>query len=293
MTNRRRRVDEELVRRHLAPSVRDAAELISQRRVLVGGFPAGSPHSLVTPADAINVSAPPPRYVSRGGEKLDAALLTMKVDVTGRSLDVSGRECLDVGASTGGFTDCLLQHGAVRVVAIDSGRAQLHDALTRDVRDRSLARTVTRDPLTTDFVDRPSLVVADVSFCGLVHAIAPAVVHTDSAAEFLLLVKPQFEASKAEMEGSGGVVRDPALWSLVLDRVTSQLIDIGLAPVGWCLAEPPGPKGNREFFVRARRFSAVDGVAVAIREARAQGEASVATAHGSPKLGAQTAKVRG
>jgi 23S rRNA (cytidine1920-2'-O)/16S rRNA (cytidine1409-2'-O)-methyltransferase len=180
------------------------------------------------------------------------------VDVLGHNLVVSGRYCLDVGASTGGFTDCLLSRGARGVVAIDSGRAQLHASLVSNPRVDLRERTVARDLEQRSLAGPIELVVADVSFCGLVQAIAPAIALTSESAEFVLLVKPQFESTQAEMAGSGGVVRDPALWTSAMLRVEHGLLSLGLAPVAWSLASPAGPKGNREFFVRARRFSVMD-----------------------------------
>jgi 23S rRNA (cytidine1920-2'-O)/16S rRNA (cytidine1409-2'-O)-methyltransferase len=180
----------------------------------------------------------PPRFVSRGGEKLQHAL-----DAFG--LDVSGRDCADVGASTGGFTDCLLQAGAARVVAIDVGYGQLHPKLRSDPRvtvlERANARTLTELPFP------PELVTCDVSFISVTKALPPVLGLAVARWEALVLVKPQFEAPRSEV--AKGVVRDPEVHRKVLDRVIEAALAWGAVTVGVVDSGLPGPKGNREFFV--------------------------------------------
>jgi 23S rRNA (cytidine1920-2'-O)/16S rRNA (cytidine1409-2'-O)-methyltransferase len=181
------------------------------------------------------------RFVSRGGEKLAGAL-----DELG--IDVAGEDVLDVGASTGGFTDCLLQAGAARAIALDVGYGQLHPRLRDDPRVTVLERTNVRELRCEYLPFRPTFVVCDVSFIGLAKALPPALACAAPGWRALALVKPQFEAGPADV-GKGGVVRDPEVQQRVVDEVVAQ------AP-GWgarvlAVAESPlrGPKGNREFFV--------------------------------------------
>jgi 23S rRNA (cytidine1920-2'-O)/16S rRNA (cytidine1409-2'-O)-methyltransferase len=183
----------------------------------------------------------PPRFVSRGGEKLQNALDALAVDV-------AGRDCADVGASTGGFTDCLLQAGARRVVAIDVGYGQLHPRLRGDPRvtvlERVNARTVTELPFA------PELVVCDVSFISVTKALPPVLRLAAPGWEALVLVKPQFEAGRADV--AKGVVRDPAVQRKVLETVIEAAQEWGGVTVGVVDSGLPGPKGNREFFVHLR-----------------------------------------
>jgi 23S rRNA (cytidine1920-2'-O)/16S rRNA (cytidine1409-2'-O)-methyltransferase len=176
--------------------------------------------------------------VSRGGEKLRTALGAFGVDVR-------GRDCADVGASTGGFTDCLLQARAARVVAIDVGYGQLHPRLREDPRvivlERTNARTLTELPFP------PDLVVCDVSFISVAKAVPPVLALASPSWEALVLVKPQFEAGRAKVPR--GVVRDPEVWREVLEGVIAAAPGWGGRVVGVVDSGLPGPKGNREFFV--------------------------------------------
>jgi 23S rRNA (cytidine1920-2'-O)/16S rRNA (cytidine1409-2'-O)-methyltransferase len=251
----RRRLDAEIVRRGLLTSRAQAVDAINEGRVLVAGRPADAPARLVSPAEAIRVDGPSPPYVSRGGEKLAAALERFVVPV-------EGRRAVDVGASTGGFTDCLLQHGAAHVVAVDVGRGQLAWSLRNDRRVTLLERTNARS-LTADDIGGPAdLVVADVSFISLV-TIAPALVAcATDAADFVLLVKPQFEAGPARV-GKGGIVRDPATHRAVLAEVVDGLGAAGLTVTDVMPSPRRGADGNVEFLARAaRRGTAVDATAL-------------------------------
>jgi 23S rRNA (cytidine1920-2'-O)/16S rRNA (cytidine1409-2'-O)-methyltransferase len=181
------------------------------------------------------------RYVSRGGEKLAGALEAFGIEVTG---DV----CLDVGASTGGFTDCLLQAGAARVVALDVGYGQLHPKLRDDPRVTVLERRNVRDLRCDDLPYRPTFVTCDVSFIGLAKALPPALECAAPGWRALALVKPQFEAGPADV-GKGGVVRDPEVHRRAVDDVVAQAAEWGARVVGVEPSPLLGPKGNREFFV--------------------------------------------
>ena len=207
----------------------------------VGGAPARTASRQVGADEAIAVDAPPARFVSRGGEKIDAALSAFGVAV-------AGRRALDAGASTGGFTDCLLQRGAAAVVAVDVGRGQLAWTLRTDPRVTVLERVNVR-ALDPGAVGGPvDLLVADLSFISLV-TVAPALaVLTTPDADLVLLVKPQFEAGRARI-GKGGIVRDPAVHRAVLDEVVDGLARAGLG-VRAVLASPiRGADGNVEFLV--------------------------------------------
>ncbi len=232
----KKRLDVLLVERGLAESRSQAQALVLAGRVR-GHSKAGEQ---VAEDAELDVAAGA-RFVSRGGEKLAAAL-----EVFG--LDVAGEDCLDVGASTGGFTDCLLQAGAARVIALDVGYGQLHPKLREDPRVTVLERTNVRNLRREDLPYRPSLVVCDVSFIGLAKALPPALVCAAPAWRAVVLVKPQFEAGPAEV-GKGGVVRDPEVHRRVVDEVLARAPEWGARAIG---AEPSpllGPKGNREFFV--------------------------------------------
>jgi 23S rRNA (cytidine1920-2'-O)/16S rRNA (cytidine1409-2'-O)-methyltransferase len=241
----RRRLDAELVRRGLVGSRTEAREAVRSGLVNVAGRPASKPSTLVDPADPLVVTGPPRRYVSRGGDKLAGALDRFGVDV-------AGLDCLDAGASTGGFTDCLLDRGAARVIAADVGYGQLAWQLRQDPRVTALERTNIRDLDPSYLPFHPRVVTADLSFISL-RTVLPALVRAASPdAVFVLLVKPQFEAGRAGV-GSGGVVRDPGVWRGVLDGVAAACRTLGLS-VRDAMASPLlGPAGNVEFFLLARR----------------------------------------
>jgi len=213
--------------------------------VLVAGRPADKPATLVEPAEALELVGPPRRFVSRGGEKLDAALERFGVEP-------AGRECLDVGASTGGFTDRLLRGGAVHVVAVDVGYGQLAWSLRGDPRVTVLDRTNARDLRAEDLPYAPNLVVGDLSFISLTLVIPALARVTTADADLVLLVKPQFEAGPEDV-GRGGVVRDPAVWRRTIERVMAACRREGLTPVAVTPSPLPGPAGNVEFPLHAVR----------------------------------------
>ncbi|MDQ1356097.1 MAG: rRNA (cytidine1920-2-O)/16S rRNA (cytidine1409-2-O)-methyltransferase, partial [Acidimicrobiaceae bacterium] len=237
----RRRLDVELVRRGLVGSREQAQAAVAAGDVLVGGAVAEKPSRLVHPADPVTLAGPPPRFVSRGGLKLDAALERF-------AIDVGGRRALDAGASTGGFTDCLLQHGAATVVAVDVGRGQLHERLAADARVDSRERTNIRH-LTLDQVGGSpfEVIVADLSFISL-RTVAPVLVNSLSApgADIVTLIKPQFEAGRQAASIGRGVIRDPAVWSQTLLSVIGALIDQGAAMMGLMVSPLTGADGNVE-----------------------------------------------
>jgi 23S rRNA (cytidine1920-2'-O)/16S rRNA (cytidine1409-2'-O)-methyltransferase len=260
----RRRLDAELLRRGLAESRGRAAELVAAGRVLAGGAPATSPARRVTLDEPLTVTGPPRRFVSRGGEKLDAAL-------DGFGIDVAGHRVLDAGASTGGFTDCLLQRGAAHVVAVDVGRGQLAWQLRSDSRVTVLDRTNVRSLEPHDIDGPVERAVVDLSFISLL-TVAPALARcTATDAVVVALVKPQFEAGRARV-GKGGIVRDPTVHRDVLVDVANGLAEVGL-PVTAAIASPiTGRDGNREFLVHVRRGAAPapDDALAAIAEAVAE-----------------------
>jgi 23S rRNA (cytidine1920-2'-O)/16S rRNA (cytidine1409-2'-O)-methyltransferase len=238
-------LDVELVRRGLAESRRQAVEAIEAGQVRVRGMPATSVSRRVAGDESISVTGDGPRFVSRGGEKLAAAL-----DAFG--VGVSGRKALDAGASTGGFTDCLLQAGAARVVAVDVGRGQLAWSLRNDPRVTVLERTNIRS-LESGTIDGPAdICTADLSFISLALC-APALGRcTTPGADLVLLVKPQFEAGR-EHVGKGGIVRDPAVHSEVLRRVRDDLATAGLRAIAVTPSPVRGADGNIEFFLHCRK----------------------------------------
>jgi 23S rRNA (cytidine1920-2'-O)/16S rRNA (cytidine1409-2'-O)-methyltransferase len=240
------------VRRGLAASGEQARAAVAAGRVLVSGARADKPSRLVAASEPVEVVGAGPRYVSRGGEKLDAALTRFDVPV-------DGRVALDAGASTGGFTDCLLQHGAARVLAVDVGHGQLDARLRADPRVSLWERTNARDLSPRD-LDRPGdpfrgveLLVADLSFISLtvvLPALVPLVVPTG---DLVVLVKPQFEAGRVEVSRGRGVVRHPAAWRQALLDVASALERAGTGIMGVMPSPLTGQAGNVEFLVHARR----------------------------------------
>jgi 23S rRNA (cytidine1920-2'-O)/16S rRNA (cytidine1409-2'-O)-methyltransferase len=229
----KKRLDVLLVERGLAES-RAQAQALVLAGLVPGHEKAGEQ---VDESAELTVASPPP-YVSRGGEKLAHAL-----DAFG--VDPAGRDCLDVGASTGGFTDVLLQRGAARVIALDVGRGQLHPRLRDDPRVTVLERTNARELSELPF--EPELVTCDVSFISLRKALPPALELALRGWEAVVLVKPQFEAARGEARR--GVVRDPEAWRRVLREVAEAAVGWQAVVAGVVDSGLPGPKGNREFFL--------------------------------------------
>ncbi len=246
MKGSRRRLDTELVRRGLVTSRDRAREAVASGQVTVNGAVAQKAARLVLPGDALELVGPPARYVSRGGEKLEGALAAF-------SLDVAGLRCCDVGSSTGGFTDCLLQRGAAEVVAIDVGRAQMHERLVLDRRVTLYERTDIRDVEPTAVGAPFDLVTADLSFISLTSIMACLTELAARGAPAVVLVKPQFEVGRQEASRGRGVIRDPELWQAALDRVLEAATAVGLAPQTAIPSPLKGAQGNVEFFLHLQK----------------------------------------
>ncbi|SDE14021.1 23S rRNA (cytidine1920-2'-O)/16S rRNA (cytidine1409-2'-O)-methyltransferase [Mycolicibacterium neoaurum] len=241
---RRARVDAELVRRGLARSRQQAAELISAGRVQIDGMPAAKPATTVSVDAKLTVAADERVWVSRGAHKLIGALDAFGVSVT-------GRRCLDAGASTGGFTEVLLDRGAAEVVAADVGYGQLAWSLRSDDRVQVLERTNVRS-LTPDLIGGPvDLIVADLSFISLATVLPALTSCASPQADIVPMVKPQFEVGKDRV-GAGGVVSDPALRAEAVFAVAQRAAQLHWHAVAVTASPLPGPSGNVEFFLRLR-----------------------------------------
>lgn len=237
----RRRLDAELVRRGLADSVDRARQQIDTGRVLVGGAVATKSAHMVDGSESVVVQPEPPRFVGRGGQKLLGAFEEF-------GLDPSGLRVLDAGASTGGFTDCALQHGATHVVALDVGHGQLHERLRAHEAVTVMERTNLRhvDPAALGPFDA---VVSDLSFISLETVMGVLVRLCAPGAWLVLLVKPQFEADRVEVSRGRGVVTDPALWRGALERVTAAAERCGATVRGIAASPLRGADGNVEFLL--------------------------------------------
>ncbi len=244
----RRRLDAELVRRGLARSRDQAAELVAAGRVRVAGQVAPKAATQVTTDEPIVVARGLEReYVSRGGHKLAGALDRFAPE----GLDVTGRRALDAGASTGGFTDVLLRRGARHVIAVDVGYGQLAWSLRTDERVTTLDRTNVRE-LSPEVIGEPvELVVGDLSFISLAMVIPALVQCATGDADFVLMVKPQFEVGRERL-GAGGVVRDPQLRASSVVSVAQAGQRSGLGVRGVVASPLPGPSGNVEYFLWLR-----------------------------------------
>ncbi len=244
---RRMRLDAELVRRGIARSREHAAELIAAGRVAVAGQAAAKPATQVAREAPITVADPggAADYVSRGGRKLAGALAAFG------DCAVAGRRCLDAGASTGGFTDVLLRAGAGHVVAVDVGYGQLAWPLRTDPRVTVLERVNVRTLRPEQAAPAPGLVVADLSFISLALVLPALVACARGDADFVLLVKPQFEVGKGKV-GAGGVVRDAGLRAEAVEGVSRAAAAHGLGVRGITASFLPGPAGNVEYFLWLR-----------------------------------------
>jgi 23S rRNA (cytidine1920-2'-O)/16S rRNA (cytidine1409-2'-O)-methyltransferase len=241
----KQRLDALLVARGLADSRQKARAVILAGSVTVGGTRVDKAGVLIAPDADITVDAPACPYVGRGGTKLEGAL-------TEFGLDVSGLVMLDVGASTGGFTDCLLTRGAAAVYALDVGYGQFDWRLRTDERVTVMERTNIRHSKRTDFDREIDAAVIDVSFISLA-LVLPAVRGIVRGGGFVIaLVKPQFEVGRTDV-GKGGVVRDPEKHREVVERVSRDAREIGFAVAGTCQSVLLGPKGNKEFFIYLKK----------------------------------------
>jgi 23S rRNA (cytidine1920-2'-O)/16S rRNA (cytidine1409-2'-O)-methyltransferase len=240
------RADQLLVQRELAPSRAKAQALILAGKVYVGETRVDKAGSMLAEDAAISVRGEDHPYVSRGGVKLAGAL-------DGFGVDPRGMRCLDLGASTGGFTDCLLQRGAVSVAAVDVGYGQLAHSLRTDPRVLVLERTNARLLEPAAIGGACDLVVVDASFIGLGKLIEAVARCLRPGGELLALVKPQFEVGRAEASRARGVVRDPAVRQGAIDAAVGEVRDAGFDILGTADCVIEGPKGNLEAFVHARR----------------------------------------
>lgn len=267
---RRARVDAELVRRGLARSRQQAAELIGAGKVSIDGLPARKPGTAVDVTAALTVAPDTGRsWVSRGAHKLIGAL-----DAFG--IPVEGRRCLDAGASTGGFTEVLLDRGAAEVVAADVGYGQLAWSLRCDPRVVVAERTNARD-LTPDAIGGPvELVVADLSFISLATVLPALIGCAWPGADIVPMVKPQFEVGRGQV-GAGGVVRDPNLRADAVLAAARRAGELGWPAVDVTASPLPGPSGNVEYFLWLRaqtgRALSGEGLVAAVRRAVSEGPA--------------------
>jgi 23S rRNA (cytidine1920-2'-O)/16S rRNA (cytidine1409-2'-O)-methyltransferase len=250
----RERLDVLLVERGLFDSRAQARSAVLAGEITVDGRVVDKPGTQVDGAAVVEAAARK-RYVSRGGDKLDTALTRLGVDV-------SGEEVIDLGSSTGGFVDRLLQGGAARVIAVDVGYGQLDWKLREDPRVTVLERTNARGLKPERLPFAPSFVTADLSFISLTVALGPVLECLRAGFRGLVLVKPQFEAGR-ERVGKGGVVRDPAVHADVLGRVAEWLQQRGAAVEGICDSGHPGPKGNVEYFILFRDATSAKAASVA------------------------------
>lgn len=260
---RKSRLDTLIVERELAPSRARAQALILAGRVLVDEQKVEKPGTAIRPDAVLRMLGGAQRYVSRGGEKLEAALAHWKIDL-------EGRRCADIGASTGGFTDCMLQHGAAHVTAVDTGYGQIAQSIRNDSRVTLLERTNARRMKPGSLSGGISFVAMDVAFISatlVLPAVLAAITQTaegvpqaggaaepdrsGAGVEAVILVKPQFEAGR-EHVGKGGIVRDPAAHQLAIDRVRTAAAALGASGIGLLPSPILGAEGNREFLLHAR-----------------------------------------
>jgi 23S rRNA (cytidine1920-2'-O)/16S rRNA (cytidine1409-2'-O)-methyltransferase len=238
---RKERLDKLMVEKGLVPSREKAQALIMIGGVKVNGQVMRKPGQKIREDALIEILQPPCPYVSRGGVKLEGA-------IKGFGINVEGKVCLDVGASTGGFTDCLLQHGAKRVYAVDVGWGQLHWKLRNDPRVICLEKKNIRYLPKEEIPEEVDLVTIDTSFISLKLVIPAVLKFLKEKAEILALIKPQFEVGKGEV-GKGGVVRDPEKHKRVIEEIRIFSQNLGLHPIGVIESPILGPKGNKEFFI--------------------------------------------
>ncbi|HEX9766114.1 MAG TPA: TlyA family RNA methyltransferase [Nitriliruptorales bacterium] len=262
----RRRLDVELTRRGLVVTREQARRAIAEGRVLVDGAPTSKAAHQVSPAQAVVVQPLGDAWASRGAHKLLAALDAFEVDP-------AGRQCLDAGASTGGFTDVLLVRGATHVTSVDVGYGQLAEALRTDPRVTVMERTNVRHLEVAQLPNGPvGLVVADLSFISLRTVLAALTSLVTATSDAIVLVKPQFEVGRNAV-GKGGVVREPSLWTTAITDVIAAATELGWSPRGAIASPVRGPAGNVEFPVWLHRpADATSDVAALVAAAVERGE---------------------
>lgn len=241
---KRKRLDALLFERGLAPSQEKAQAIILAGEVVVDGVVVHKAGTAVALDARIEVKSRHSKYASRAGLKLEGALKDF-------SIDPAGRVCLDIGASNGGFTGCLLQHGATRVYSVDVNVAQLDWKLQQDPRVRAIERNA-RELKQTDIPELVDLVTADVAFISVCKILRPALLCTKPVADLLILIKPQFELRREEI-GPGGIVEDPRLHEKAIVKVRDAVEADGLVCVTVCPSRLTGAEGNQEYFLHARR----------------------------------------
>ena len=251
---KKERLDVLLVRKGLAPSREKARALIMAGDVYVGGQKEDKAGQTFDEEALIEVRGPKLKYVSRGGLKLEKAMQVFP-------LSLPGRDCMDVGASTGGFTDCMLQNGAQRVIAIDVGHGQLAWSLRNDDRVTCMEKTNIRYVTPEDLPFIPSFVSIDVSFISLTLVLPVVSGLMEPHGEIVCLIKPQFEAGR-EKVGKKGVVRDPKVHEEVIGKVVSFALQTGLTPLDLTSSPIKGPEGNIEYLLYISNEEAVNGTAV-------------------------------
>jgi 23S rRNA (cytidine1920-2'-O)/16S rRNA (cytidine1409-2'-O)-methyltransferase len=237
------RLDVLIVERGLAPSREKAQAMLLAGNVLVNGQKMEKPGTQIATDSQIEIIGETLRYASRGGLKLEGALEDF-------AISPQGKVCLDVGSSTGGFTDCLLQNGALRVYAVDVSADQLDYKLRKDPRVIAIERNA-RYLQSEDVAEKPALVTMDVSFISVTKVLPSVVPVTAAGADFLILIKPQFELEKREV-GKGGIVRDPQSHQKAIERVTASALELSLEILGVRPSHLTGAEGNQEFFLHAR-----------------------------------------
>ncbi|MFO7971583.1 MAG: TlyA family RNA methyltransferase [Desulfobacterales bacterium] len=241
MSIKKTRLDRVIVEKGLVQSRERARALIMAGKVLVNNRLVDKPGSFVYKNDHVRLKGEEPPYASRGGLKLEKALQVLNIDIT-------GTVCMDVGASTGGFTDCLLQHGARRIFAVDVGYGQLAWKLVQDSRVIVIDRTNIRYMPAGSLREPVDLVTIDVSFISLKTVVPAVIKFMKKDARILALIKPQFEVGKGNV-GKGGVVRDPVLHAKVIKSLSDFFIKTGILREFVIPSPIPGSKGNKEFFI--------------------------------------------
>jgi 23S rRNA (cytidine1920-2'-O)/16S rRNA (cytidine1409-2'-O)-methyltransferase len=242
----RTRLDALLVKRGLADSLPKAQAMILAGEVFVDGVRVSKSGTAIASEALVEINSREQKYSSRGGIKLEGALRDFEVDP-------AGRVCLDIGSSTGGFTDCLLQHGAMRVYAVDVTVDQIAWKLRQDVRVLRIERNA-RGLKPQDIPEAVNLITVDVSFISAAKVLAPAITLAKSGADFLILIKPQFELRRDEI-GPGGIVSDPALHEKAISLLRQAAEAAGLACLGVKASQLSGAEGNQEYFLHARKNS--------------------------------------
>ena len=238
------RLDLLLVERGLAESRQKAQAMVLAGEVAVNGKRVEKPGTSVDSQALVEVNSRLQKYASRGGLKLEGALQDF-------TISTQGKVCLDIGSSTGGFTDCLLQHAAARVYAVDVNKSQLAWKLQQDSRVIAIEKNA-RELRVSDVPEAVDLVVADVSFISVTKVLPPAVLAAKPGSDFLILIKPQFELRREDV-GPGGIVRDTAKHNSAIENVSSAAQKLGLFAIGVKPSRLPGAEGNQEYFLHARK----------------------------------------